>query len=57
MVLHKDVEHFPKQNTHEEAVTGQQVRTLPFTAQELLGVCIVRVSIFYVVISVTEIVF
>jgi len=57
MVLHKDVGHFPQHNTHEEAVTGQQVPKLPFTAQELLGTCILRVSIFYVVISVTEIVF
>jgi hypothetical protein len=57
MVLHKDVEHFPQHNTHEETVSGHQVPTLPFTAQELLGACIVRVSIFYMVIAVTKIVF
>jgi hypothetical protein len=52
MVLQKEVGHFPQHNINEEAVSGQQVSTLPFTAQQLLGACIVNV-----VISVTEIVY
>jgi hypothetical protein len=46
MVLYEEQGHFPLHNAHEEAVTDQQVRALPCTAQELLRVGVVRVSIF-----------